>query len=162
MYNFLLGFIAAIFVSTQAFAGDPVILFADDDPELHTAMAKARDSLPGFLNFIASGSDNMDGFGLKVAFQGDTHVEHIWVAEVVDHGEGRFSGRLANAPDQLGRLRIGDKVTFFDHQISDWSLVRDGKGYGFYTVRVMAAYMTPDQAGLLRGFLSDTPVPAEW
>ena len=149
-------------LSSPALAGDPVILFAEDNKQLNQAIIEARNSLPKFLLHVTKNKLADNQFGLKVAFQGDDYIEHIWISQPIDLGGGKFSGLLANEPDQLGKLSINDKVVFFEDQISDWNLVRGGKGYGFYTLRIMLAQMPAPQAAQLRDFLSLDPIPQRW
>jgi len=102
-------------------------------------------------------------FGLKAAFNGiDNYVEHTWVDTVRILPNKGFSGRLANKPNYLKNLKLGDKVTFTYSQISDWNVLRDDKGYGYYTIRVMLDRLAAHQANQLRDFLSLTPVPNKW
>ncbi|MCP5085642.1 MAG: DUF2314 domain-containing protein [Rhodobacteraceae bacterium] len=162
MYRAVLTLITTVFLATQAVAGDPVVVFENENKEMNTAIAEARSTLPEFLNYVASGSSEIENFGVKVSLQGDEYIEHIWVSDVTVLGKGKFRGRLANAPVNLGRMKLGDQITFYERQISDWNFVRDGKGYGYFTVRVIATQMAKDDAAALAGFLSAEPLPVRW
>ncbi len=162
MYRAFLSLIAGVFLATQAFAGDPVVIFEEDDKDLAAAIEQARDTLPAFLNFVADGARDTSGFGVKVTLQGDEILEHIWVSDLTVLASGKLRGRLANQPVNLGRMKIGDPITFYESQISDWNFVRGGKGYGYYTVRVIAKRMVAEDAAALAGFLSAEPLPVKW
>ncbi|MCP5075290.1 MAG: DUF2314 domain-containing protein [Rhodobacteraceae bacterium] len=162
MYRAILTLISVVFLATQAVAGDPVVVFENEDKEMNAAIAQARSTLPEFLTLVASGNPEIENFGVKVSLQGDEYIEHIWVSDVTVLGEGKFRGQLANAPVNLGRMKLGDRITFYNRQISDWNFVRDGKAYGYFTVRVIARQMAEDDAAALAGFLSAKPLPVKW
>lgn len=149
-----------LFVSvTFASAGDQIILFEEDDPAMNTAIHQARESLEGFFSHTTKHADKT---ALKVAFPTSSGgLEHIWVDNSARNGD-RFTGTLANEPDDLGAWRNGSEVTFNHDQISDWGINIDGRGYGYFTVRVMLPRLDKESAAGLRAWLSEDPLPADW
>lgn len=147
-------------------SGDPVINFGATDAEMNAAQDAARASLPRFLaNALDAEGFGLPGTGLKVAFPVDNAggVEVIWVTPFAYDGATGFAGLLANEPNAMDGLHVGDRVDFSLDMLRDWSFV-DGKGtlYGNYTTRTMLPYLPADQAAGLAELLSPDPVPARW
>lgn len=141
------------------YAGDPVVMFSDDDPEMATAVKDALASLDRFLQFA---DENPDVSLVKVAFpaKGRSGDEIIWVDRF--QGSEDFVGHLANHPNDLGDLTLGSQVRFSRTQIRDWGAVIDGQGYGHFTVRATLDRVSEEDAANLRFFLSDDPLPEGW
>ena len=155
-----------ILLATPVPAADPVIDFGSGDAEMNAAIAEARSTLDLFLTHAKPGDPRYQDVSVKVAFPttrpGSTAGhEHIWVSPF-EIGTNEYVGALANEPRGLSGLSLGSKVRFTKDMISDWSVVQDGVGYGYYTVRVMLPQLPKDQAAGLRDFLSKDPVPAAW
>lgn len=144
--------------------GDPVTGFADSDEEMNAAMAEAVTTLPALL---AQQTDT-EGFGqpgtmLKVAFELEGGgAEIIWVAPFWTDGSGNFVARLANEPNFMGNLHVGDRVRFTTDMIRDWSWHDGRQLWGNYTTRVMLPHLSEAEAAQLRQVLSPTPIPAGW
>jgi uncharacterized protein YegJ (DUF2314 family) len=158
-------FIALVLAATPARAQDPVTLFADDDVAMTAAITEAQRTLPMFLANVLDGEQiGQQGSGVKVAIAAvqQNGNEHIWVMPFRLWPSGTFSGYLANAPVDLGPLRIGDRIDFTRDQISDWSFSSgDGLLFGNYSSRVMhgtgAMGDTPFDA-----IFTPDPVPQDW
>lgn len=156
---------------SPARAGDDVVQFATDDPEMRAAMTAARQSLPAFLSRVLSANTKAPSHvTLKVALQTTKRAQRetgvttevIWVDSIRRKGD-RFTARLANAPNMLGKLRLGDTVSFSQEQIRDWGMTgADGRLVGHYTTRVVAGRLDPAQAAQIRGLLSPSPLPDAW
>jgi uncharacterized protein YegJ (DUF2314 family) len=137
--------------------GDPVVNFSEDDVAMNDAMAAAKDSLPVFLDALNDPASGADSLILKVAISTETdYVEHIWVEQISDLGDGRFSGVYANQPVEF-KANEGDPVTFTQASISDWSFMRGEQLHGNYTTRVMLPYIDPDYAAYLTSILAPLP-----
>ncbi|MHA3915763.1 DUF2314 domain-containing protein [Halovulum sp. GXIMD14793] len=156
----LLTVVCLLFSASWASADDPVALFGEDDPEMSAASAEARKELDRFLAFAETYSGEA---ALQVAFptvSGEGY-EHIWVIPF-EEVEGGFKGILEGNPQDLGDLTIGSEVRFSRDQISDWGAVIDDRGYGYYTLRVLAPRLEEFKVKGLREWLSDEPLPPDW
>lgn len=143
--------------------GDEVLLFSENDPKMNTAIKEARATLPVFLKLAEQHSEHWENTGLKVGLVGTGDViEHIWVSNFTRKNPETFSGVLANEPNYLEGLHIGDKVTFTESQISDWNFVINGQAYGYYTIRVMLDRVSADQAAYLESVMHPEPLPKNW
>ncbi len=148
-------------------AGDDVIGFDTDDPVMSAAVREAQATLPRFMTQLGSDPWLAKTAFLKVALPvtvGNTGAtdEVIWVTGFRETAPGRFQGKLAREPDHLMGLSAGSTVGFATSQIRDWAAVIDGRGYGYYTLRVMLPVIEAEEAVELRGFLAPEPVPAGW
>lgn len=124
-----------VLVSAPAVAGDTVVRFRGDDPEMSEAIAKAQESLPMFIDALEKGAG--EEFQIKARFDTtDGHGEHIWVDRLIYVG-GRFFGALLNEPNDVPGLHRGDRVPIEKSTISDWFIFADGKKFGGFTQRVM-------------------------
>jgi uncharacterized protein YegJ (DUF2314 family) len=156
----------AVSWTTKGYAEDPVMPFATDDPAMNAAIADAQKTLPLFLAhaFADDGTslaDTLVKVGLP-AVNGPNSLEHIWVMPFTQLTETEFSGILANEPDDLGDLGIGDTVEFTLSQISDWSMTSEqGLYWGNYTTRVMFDYGAFEDAPFDTVFEA-SPLPPSW
>lgn len=143
--------------------GDPLILVAADDKAMNAATGQAQRTLPRFLGYLEDNPQLAPDASVKVALPmlSVDGEEHIWVTPFVRLGPDRFTGLLANQPNNLGRLNIGDPVAFTSDQVSDWALTLRGREYGSFTTRVLLARMPETEADRLRRVLSESPIPPE-
>jgi len=162
MKNILCAFI--LFISTAAFAQDKITEFDNDDPIMDAAVAEARSHLNDFLQFVSSlGDFPPEALGVKVAFPiGDNSTEVIFVNHFSIDSETSFSGRLANEPNFMDGFSHGDIVTFSEDQIFDWYIHTAEGTYGYFTVRVIAEQMDPEDAEALIASFAPKPVPDFW
>jgi uncharacterized protein YegJ (DUF2314 family) len=156
----------AVLWNAEAFAQDPVLPFAEDDWAMNTAIAQAQETLPQFLaNAIGSEGASIPDALLKVGLptvNGVNTIEHIWIMPFAQLTGTELAGILANEPQELGDLRIGDRVQFTMDQVSDWSLTSPrGLYWGNYTTRVMF-----DQGAFgddpFETIFEAAPVPPDW
>ncbi|MDJ0827674.1 MAG: DUF2314 domain-containing protein [Rhodobacter sp.] len=139
-----------------------VVRVRSGDQTIEEAVRQARQSLPAFLERAESAPSGWEMVSLKVALEGDTMVENIWVSDFQRPGFEIFTGRLANDPVDLPGLKAGDLVKFSYDQISDWAFVENGRGYGFYTTRVLTEGISEEELAMMNAFLSPDPVPTGW
>lgn len=143
---------------------DPTVGFQADDRQMQRAVRTAIRTLPAFLSntFNAQGVASSRA-ELKVAIptkSGPFENEIIWVDTLRRNSDGTFSGKLANRPRDLGRMRLGSKVRFSQGSIRDWGFIAsDGRLFGHYSTRVIA-----DRTGdaQLSAILTPNPVPQNW
>ncbi len=163
MTRFLATFACAVFLPLTALAGDDVVQFGQQDPEMQSAIAEARISLPQFLaNTQGADGQSIEGAGLKVEFNAESEQsEVIWIVPFAPRGDG-FVGILANEPTSMPGQHAGDMVEFSEAQIADWTYSADGKLFGNYTTRVMLPHLDDATKTQLSQILSENPVPEGW
>src|SRR5438445_6371572 len=128
---------------------DETAIFAPDDPEMTAATAQALASLDEFLALAEAPPSGTDRFKLKVKVR-DGHVtEHFWVIPFRCTGTG-FVGILANQPEEVRNVVLGQNIEFTRDDISDWGYTRDGRQVGSFTVCVMFKKMPKEEADYMR------------
>jgi len=117
-----------------------------NDPELLAAAAKARATLPEWLNVLASGSPDVGGIQFRFPLGG---FEHIWVENVERNGD-MLIGTLVMQPKQDGFAR-GDRVEVPLSDVNDWGYwTRDNVAHGFHSYPVLFSRMDRARANELR------------
>ena len=135
----------------------PVIDVPTTDPEMTTAIAKARATLPIFWASYEAPKPSETGHSLKVRFPtSPRNGEHIWMMDVKRLPNGLYSGRFGNAPRDLPGKREGDLAEFRDADISDWMFMRNGKIVGCETIRPMLKSLPRRDADAFRARM-ETP-----
>lgn len=147
-----ISFAAALLVAATPLAaqeapeGDPVMTVRESDERMNAATAKARETSGQWLSVLADPPAGTANITFKFPLEG---YEHIWVGDVSRDGE-YLAGALQNNPHSEG-WRLGDRVRVPIADISDWGYVDPvGRAHGFYTVRVMLDYMSPEDAAAVR------------
>ncbi len=156
----------AVSWSTTSYAEDLVMPFATDDAAMNAAIADAQKTLSRFLaHAFDTDGTSLPNVLVKVGLptvDGPNSLEHIWITPFTRISETKFSGVLANEPDDLGNLLIGDTVEFTLSQISDWSVTSpNGLYWGNYTTRVMFDNGAFGDDPFDTVFEA-TPVPPDW
>ncbi|MCK1578080.1 DUF2314 domain-containing protein [Bradyrhizobium sp. 168] len=128
----------------------PVVDVRTTDPEMNTAIARARGTLPTFWASYEAPKPSETGHALKVHFSTRKGGEHIWMAEVKKLPNGAYSGLFANEPRDLAGKRAGDKVEFTEADISDWMFMRNGKIVGGETIKPTLKSLPNADADALR------------
>ena len=123
------------------FGRHDIAYLPEGHPEMKKAFAEARASLPEFRNALAAPAPDMANFAIKVRFPVEGGSEHCWVDSLEARGSG-FIGKLANAPDGLGGLRLGSVVDVSEEMISDWAYSRCGVYCGHFTTKVLLPRMS--------------------
>jgi len=128
---------------------DKTVIFAPGDPEMTAATARALASLDEFLALAEAPPLGTDRFKLKVKVR-DGHVtEHFWVIPF-RRTETGFVGLLANQPEEVRNVVLGQNIEFTRDDISDWGYTRDGRQVGSFTVCVMFKRMSKEEADYMR------------
>ncbi|MDF0494441.1 YegJ family protein [Bradyrhizobium yuanmingense] len=128
----------------------PIVDVRTTDPEMNTAIARARGSLPTFWASYESPKPSESGHALKVRFTTRKGGEHIWIGEVKKLPDGTLTGVFANEPRDLPGKRAGDKVKFAEADISDWMFMRNGKIVGGETIKPTLKSLPKADADALR------------
>jgi uncharacterized protein YegJ (DUF2314 family) len=128
---------------------DKTVIFAPGDPEMATATAKALARLDEFLALSEAPPSGTDRFKLKVKVRDGNVTEHFWVIPF-RRTETGFVGILANQPEEVRNVVLGQYIEFTRDDISDWGYTRDGRQVGSFTVCVMFKRMSKEEAETMR------------
>ncbi len=115
------------------------VAFADE--EMDAAIALARASLGEFLSALQNPSATQKSFLLKVRFEQDSTVEHIWLADL-NLSQLPSSGVVAVETSFPG-LKFMQATTFMPDQISDWMFYDGDEIVGGYTTHILQQRARP-------------------
>ncbi len=141
--------------SPGASGKDEVIPIAADDAAMNAAIEKARASIGEFWRQFENPDPGVDGFALKVRISDGRNREHFWLIEIERTASG-LSGVINNDPDWVKTVRLGERYSFKEADISDWMFRRNGKIVGNETLRVLFRSMSPEEVAEYRAML-ETP-----
>lgn len=114
----------------------PIIEAKDDDPRLVAATAEARRRWPEFLAAFARRQPDQT-FAIKTAVKEGALLEYMWLT--VDRIEaGALHSTLANEPNRLTRIQLGDRLKVRAADIVDWAFGNDGGMEGAFSVQALA------------------------
>lgn len=134
---------------SQDYDAKGVVLISEDDAEMEAAMSHARATLEEFLSVMSAPPKGASGFKLKVEVSDSNGTEHFWVEPFSKTATG-FQGTLANDPEIVANVKMGQTITFTKDQVSDWGYVLDGKQIGSFTVCVMMKHVSDQEADTYR------------
>jgi uncharacterized protein YegJ (DUF2314 family) len=150
MMSLILAFAPGLAGAQGADPGDDkTVMFARDDPEMAVATAKALASLDEFLALAEAPPPGTDRFKLKVEVRDGDISEHFW-AIPFRRTETGFVGILANQPEAVRNVVLGQNIEFTRDDISDWGYRRDGRQVGSFTVCVMFKKMSKGETDYMR------------
>jgi uncharacterized protein YegJ (DUF2314 family) len=127
---------------------------AEDDPEMAAAITKARKSLPDFWKKVQTPANGEDGFSLKVKIKDKNGSEHFWITDIKRQNE-TVSGVINNDPEIVQSVKMGQRVTVPEADISDWMYMRSGKIYGNETIHALYKTMSPDEAAAMKKMMAN-------
>ncbi|RWH69766.1 DUF2314 domain-containing protein [Mesorhizobium sp.] len=133
----------------RAEGDDKAMMIASDDAEMAAAIEKARSSLDEFLALADAPPPGTDRFKLKVMIADGNATEHFWVIPF-NRTETGFVGILANQPEIVQNVVLGQNIEFTRDDISDWGYTRNGRQVGSFTVCVMLKKMSKEEAEYMR------------
>ena len=129
--------------AVQRFGKDPITSFADSDPAMNDAMARARATFAEFERHRAAGTGSAF---VKLPIREGDQVEHLWIAVTAVEGD-RIRGTIANDPVLLKRVRSGAAHECRVAEISDWLVTIGDKRHGGFTIDVIDARERQRRAG---------------
>lgn len=109
---------------------------------MNAAIEKANQTLTDFNAALLNAEIEVKS--LKVKFQNETDVEHIWLSDV-QFKDGKYSGILDNEPEYITDYKIGDTINVDSKNISDWMYIENGKLFGGYTIKVLRNRMSESE-----------------
>ncbi|WP_091579190.1 YegJ family protein [Mesorhizobium qingshengii] len=130
-------------------ADDKTVIFTPGDPDMAAATAQALARLDEFLALSEAPPSGTDRFKLKVKVRDGHVIEHFWVIPF-RRTETGFVGILANEPEEVHNVVLGQDIEFTRDDISDWGYTRDGRQVGSFTVCVMFKRMSKEEADTMR------------
>jgi len=133
---------------------DRTISVSSDDAEMNAAIARARASLPDFWRVFEKRDRGETDFSLKVKITDKEKVEHFWVVDI-ERKDGKIFGIINNDPDIVQHVKLGDRITVNEADISDWLYLRNGKMVGNYTLRVLFKQMPKSEVEKYKQMLAD-------
>ena len=159
--RWLASLVSAVFVLTfmascsrHQSTDDKVTSVSKDDPEMNTAIAKARNSLADFWQIYDKHPNGESDFNLKVKITDKEQVEYFWVNNI-ERKDGKTFGTINNDPEFVHNVKNGDRIALNEPDISDWLYMRDGKMVGNYTLRALFKHMSKDEAEKYKQMLAD-------
>lgn len=137
-----------------SFPADKVVTTKTGDPEIAEARTKARASLATFWDAFEAQRTGERGYSVKIAIADNGKVEHFWVGDLKRYGT-KINGRIANTPNFVTNVKFGQRYTFNEADIEDWTFLRNGKIVGNETARpLMKKLPAADAAKMLAAFES--------
>ena len=112
------------------------IRVASSNVEMVEAIRQAKATLDIFFKAFDHPTKPQSGFHLKVQFEQDGQVEHIWLGDL-QLGREAGSGVVANQARMAG-FGFGKRVTFPLSAVTDWMYTDDGELAGGFTTKVLA------------------------
>jgi uncharacterized protein YegJ (DUF2314 family) len=131
-------------VVALAQAGDRIVDVKSDDREMNAAIVQAQASLDDFLAVLDEPPAFATGFTVKVRVAHRKGAEHLWIMPFRRDNSG-FVGIVANEPDHLPDIHLGQEISFKRTEITDWGYEVNSKKKGFFTVCVMLKHMSADE-----------------
>ena len=91
----------------------------------------------------------MSVFKLKAIVRDGKKLETFWITPFRAVGED-FEGVVANTPEIVGNVSLGETIRIPRAHVADWGYVRNGRQVGSFTVCVLFRYMPPETADYFR------------
>ena len=91
---------------------------------------------------------------MKVPVKDEHGTEYFWVADL-KRQNGAVSGEINNEPEIVHSVKLGDRITIPEAEISDWMYVRGGKIYGNETVHAQYKTMSPEEAAAVKKMMAN-------
>jgi uncharacterized protein YegJ (DUF2314 family) len=113
----------------------------ETDPKMREAVEKARANIGDFIAMMRNPKPTISYFALKVRFEENGIIEHVWMNFVTYDGT-EFEGNIANDPYALRTISFGKTVRVPVDRVSDWMVIDDGFLVGGYTLRVLRDRMS--------------------
>jgi uncharacterized protein YegJ (DUF2314 family) len=137
---------------------NPVPAVPKGDPAMNAAFARAAATLDAFLAAWRNPPHGAGRFAVKIGLVDTPNapgyavappgapgsIEWFWARDLRAEGAG-FSARLANDPDMLRNVSIGQVVRFTRQDIGDWMYWQDNKIVGNATACPALAHASADR-----------------
>ena len=111
---------------------------------MNAAIETARSTVSTFVEALDHRGASRSNLSLKLGIRGKDEAEHFWLSDV-EHSDGKFSGKIANTPEFVNTVKLGQKMSVSAKQISDWMFIENGVLRGNFTMRVMRDRLSPEE-----------------
>jgi uncharacterized protein YegJ (DUF2314 family) len=120
-------------------SASPILSSEGLEEGLQKAADEAQSRLPEFVSAFERRKKGAV-CGVKAKFEEGDAVEWMWVSveRITDDG---FEGRLDNDPEELKRLKAGDRITVKADEIVDWAITDDNGMRGGFSVEVFQRHV---------------------
>lgn len=126
---------------------------SEDDKEMNSAIASAKKTIAQFWTALENPPAGATGFAIKVAFNDNGNVEHIWCNNPARRN-GKIFATVSNTPVKVSHVKDGQRLEVDPQDISDWMYVRgDKKIVGGRTIRALLKHLSKEQADYYRSIL---------
>lgn len=121
------------------------------DVAMEAAFNEARATVDEFLAMLANPPPQTRGHGVKIRVTEAGKTEFIWVTGLERQGNG-VSGRIANEPRSVSKVRMGQVVKIERSEIYDWMYLDDEKQrmFGNFTLCALLSRESPEEAAKAR------------
>lgn len=125
--------------------GEPDIFqLASEDEGMNAAIKTARKNFNVFLDVFEDKKNPQYYYSIKVAFEANIEIEHIWLTDITKK-KSKLFGKVGNVPEYVKNIELNQSIEINSKWISDWFYIKNGKLIGGYTIRVLRDRMTPSQ-----------------
>lgn len=116
-----------------------------DDSAMNAAIAEAKSTSTNFIRAFHDQKLGTRDYDVKKPYPTPSGgVEHMWIT-VTGETNGVITGVVANEAEETREVKMGQTVTFYISDISDWKYVAGKKLIGGYTIRYFYDRMSPKQ-----------------
>jgi uncharacterized protein YegJ (DUF2314 family) len=114
---------------------DQVFTMHADHPLMLRAIRRARSELTDFLELAESPPGNLAHFSVRVTLLERNEAEYIWITDFSKDDNSLFAGIVDGDIHMKSRFKRGDRFTFRQGDIVDWTYTdtRKGRVHGAYT-----------------------------
>lgn len=114
---------------------EQVLTMHADHPLMLRAIRRARSELADFLELAESPPGNLTHFSVRVTLLERNEAEYIWVTDFTKDDNSLFAGVVDGDIHMKTRFKRGDRFTFRQGDIVDWTYTdtRKGRVHGAYT-----------------------------
>lgn len=125
-------------------SADKMISYSDENVRMNKAISEAKESFSTFLGVLENPCDGCSMFLVKMKFEEDGAIEHMWV-DSLHLRDGSLFGNLSSVPESIKRIALGDRVEVKKDSLSDWMYVQNRRLIGGYTLKVIYDDLRPEE-----------------
>ncbi len=115
-----------------------VVQVPSGNDQMAQAILDAKESIATFLKAFRHPAPNQGGFHLKVRFERDGQVEHMWLGDLhLGSPSGTHASGVVANDVRLEGFAFGKRVEFEKSEVTDWMFTEDGEIVGGYTTKVL-------------------------
>jgi uncharacterized protein YegJ (DUF2314 family) len=127
---------------------ETVVSVSKEDEEMNAIISEARKSIKQFEDAFNKPKSGQSDFSVKYPFETDpgskNSIEHIWLVNIT-HEKEKYFGIVGNDPFYIKKMKLGDKIEFDIHNVSDWKYIEDGYVVGGKSIKYFYDRMNDDE-----------------